>query len=361
MFKQAFGISAGQEEENKKIKEAWENVERSKAAAKAQELTEDTRKKSQDSTSSEPQKNRGNRKSTRDARIKVIRLVPAEGEEVKPSSSERREVVLTPSPGYVEAEGREILSEREENGAAEIGKKDDEEKTASNDKDGPRIEGRYAIEAFESLQDLEEEDAKKHEATYEFLKWKIQKVRASRNKHKEVIKKPISTSSSSRHRGAEEEPLQEPPREERPEEEAEVLAEDGDEEEIKIPPESLEREYDEDKLPDFEDYDLNSLIEENWKDLQRENGSQVPVEGIDNRKVKLLLRSQLIFEIPLPVKDGKTVKGISKLLVTHVEDKMRYKIDRIHALTKGSKIVSSYGDLDRWYRESSIKRTAEEI
>ena len=55
------------------------------------------------------------------------------------------------------------------------------------------------------------------------------------------------------------------------------------------------------------------------------------------------------------------VEEVIKLLVTHVEDKMRYKADRIHTLTKGPKIVSSCEELDRWYRERSIKRTAEEI
>ena len=97
------------QESSKKVK-AWENLERSKAAAKAQEVAKDTRKKSPESTSSEPQKKGGNRKSGKEARVKVIRLVTAEGEEVTPSSSERREVVLTPAPGYVEAEGRRVLT-----------------------------------------------------------------------------------------------------------------------------------------------------------------------------------------------------------------------------------------------------------
>ena len=42
----------------------------------------------------------------------MIRLVTAEGEEVTPPPEERREVALTPAPGYVEAEGRRVLLER---------------------------------------------------------------------------------------------------------------------------------------------------------------------------------------------------------------------------------------------------------
>ena len=87
-LKQAYDMIVSKEDETKKIKEAWENPERTKATAKAQEVTKDTRKKSPDSVSNEPQKKKGNRKSTREARVKVIRLVSAEGEEVTQSPSE---------------------------------------------------------------------------------------------------------------------------------------------------------------------------------------------------------------------------------------------------------------------------------
>ena len=82
--------------EESSIKEARENLEKSKTTAKAQEVSKDTRKKSPESTSSEPQKKAGNRKSTREVRIRVIRLVTANGEEVTPPSEEQREVVDGP-------------------------------------------------------------------------------------------------------------------------------------------------------------------------------------------------------------------------------------------------------------------------
>ena len=50
-----------------------------------------------------------------------------------------------------------------------------------------------------------------------------------------------------------------------------------------------------------------------------------------------------------------------KFLVAHVEDKMKYKVDRIHTLTKGLKIVSSNQELDTRRRERNIKRTPAEI
>ena len=148
-----------------------------------------------------------------------------------------------------------------------------------------------------------------------FLEWKIGKIRSSRNKWKKAPKNP-STSSSSRHRDPKD--VQEPPREERIEDEAEVLPENHGEDEI--PPEMLEEEA-EDDLPVFEDYDLNALIEEKLKELQKENGSEEnPLDGIEKRKVKVSYKKQLIFEIPLPVKDEKTVEEVVKVLISHVED-----------------------------------------
>jgi hypothetical protein len=96
-----------------------------KTTTKAQEVSKDTRKKSPESTSSEPQKKAGNRKSIREVRIRVIRLRTAEGEEVTPPSEERKEVVLTPAPGYVEAEGQRVLTERGGNGTAEDQEEDE--------------------------------------------------------------------------------------------------------------------------------------------------------------------------------------------------------------------------------------------
>ena len=91
-------------------------------------------------------------------------------------------------------------------------------------------EGRYVQDTLESLR--EEEEAKKNMTWSELLKWRLQMIRNSRNSNMEVLRKPTSTSSSSRHREREEEPIQEPPQEERLGEEVEVPAEDPKEEEI---------------------------------------------------------------------------------------------------------------------------------
>jgi hypothetical protein len=96
-LKKAYHIVVSKEEENRKIKEVWENLEKAKAKEKAQEVKTEARKKSPESTSSEPQKKGGNRKSTKEARVKVFRLISALGAEVISSSSDRKEVKLTPA------------------------------------------------------------------------------------------------------------------------------------------------------------------------------------------------------------------------------------------------------------------------
>ena len=57
------------------------------------------------------------------------------------------------------------------------------------------------------------------------------------------------------------------------------------------------------------------------------------------RDVRVLLKKEMIFTIPLPSKDP--------LEVEVVEDKLKYKVDRLHTLTHGSKLLSSYHNRDK--------------
>ena len=91
-FKLGHDIAAKKKEESKKLTESWANQEKTPKANK--EEKQKTRKDSPESTSSEP-KNTGNRKIKRTARFRMIRLKPAT-------------VILTPAPGWEEAEGRQV-------------------------------------------------------------------------------------------------------------------------------------------------------------------------------------------------------------------------------------------------------------
>ena len=55
---------------------------------------------------------------------------------------------------------------------------------------------------------------------------------------------------------------------------------------------------------------------------------------------------------------------VVKALISHIEDTMKLKVERLHTLKNEPKIVSSYEELDKelqkWYLERNIKRSSEE-
>ena len=57
-------------------------------------------------------------------------------------------------------------------------------------------------------------------------------------------------------------------------------------------------------------------------------------------------------------KEKQQIKELNKQIE---EDKLKYKVNQIHTLTKSLKLLSSYQNLDTWYREKNIKRTSEEL
>ena len=112
--------------------------------------------------------------------------------------------------------------------------------------------------------------------------------------------------------------------------------------------EKVPEEEDEDKLPLFEDYHLNDLIDLRIKQIQQERGEEfTPIDEVEKRKIKVPKKTQTIFEIPLPTKDPELVEEIIKVLIGHIESKLNKKVDGLHSLKIQPKIVESYEELDK--------------
>ena len=71
----------------------------------------------------------------------------------------------------------------------------------------------------------------------------------------------------------------------------------------------------------------------------------------------------MIYEIPTPVNDPKTVEEVVNVLIGHIESKMNTKVDKLHTLVNQPKIAPNDEELDKnlqeWYLERSTKRTSE--
>ena len=84
------------------------------------------------------------------------------------------------------------------------------------------------------------------------------------------------------------------------------------------------------------------MIDLRIKQIQQERGEEfTPIDEVEKRKIKVTKKSQLIFEIPLPTKDPELVEEIIKVLIGHIESKMKTKIDGLHTLKCQPKIVES--------------------
>ena len=53
--------------------------------------------------------------------------------------------------------------------------------------------------------------------------------------------------------------------------------------------------------------------------------------------------------------DAQEIEEVIKELMNYIEGKMKYKVDRIHTLTHGPKLLNSYKDLDEGIEKSTSK------
>ena len=132
--------------------------------------------------------------------------------------------------------------------------------------------------------------------------------------------------------------------------------------------EELQRKIEEEsKIPVWEDSQLEDLIDLRLEEIRKETGREdEPQEELGRIQVKVTLKSQLVWEIPMPTKDPKLVEEVIKLFIAHVESKSwsNTKIAGLHTLVGKSKIPNDYEELDKslqeWYSQRNSKRPSEE-
>ena len=217
ILKMAHDISERKREDSRRLTEKWIQQELEQAK---KERHRGTRERS-DSESSKDDSRKGKRKDR--PRINMIRATP------------KKDVVLTPAPGWQEAVGRpEVRGEDDTTGIGEDGIRDVEVRfvprrrveepdgeAERHDEDPNRVEviedddgivtGRYAHEAGERIPRprTEEEQARSEMGYIDYLKWQLSRITTgSRNKcdkkdakiieeYKSMTKKPEEPSSNS--------------------------------------------------------------------------------------------------------------------------------------------------------------------
>jgi hypothetical protein len=81
---------------------------------------------------------------------------------------------------------------------------------------------------------------------------------------------------------------------------------------------------------------------------------------IEMKEVKVDLKKEMIFTIPMNTKDPAEVKQSIKGLIEYIRDKLKLTVDKIHGVKDGPSLREAYEVLDDWYRERHIKRIREE-
>ena len=75
------------------------------------------------------------------------------------------------------------------------------------------------------------------------------------------------------------------------------------------------------------------------------------------KEVKVDLKKEMIFTIPMNTKDPAEVKQSIKGLIEYIEDKLTLTVDKIHGVKDGPSLREAYEVLDDWYRESTSKES----
>ena len=97
----------------------------------------------------------------------------------------------------------------------------------------------------------------------------------------------------------------------------------------------IRRKIDEEsEIPVWEDTHLEDLIKLRLKEIREEAGKEEePEDELELRQIKVDLKYQLVFEIPLPTNDPKLVEEAIKLFIEHIESKTsKTKVSGHHTL-----------------------------
>ena len=123
--------------------------------------------------------------------------------------------------------------------------------------------------------------------------------------------------------------------------------------------EAIEETDDED-IDRYEDDELRKTINERLRAYRYEVLKEEEPSEIEMKEVKVDLKKEMIFTIPMNTKDPAEVKQSIKGLIEYIEDKLKLTVDKIHGVKDGPSLREAYEVLDDWYRERHIKRIREE-
>ena len=121
------------------------------------------------------------------------------------------------------------------------------------------------------------------------------------------------------------------------------------------PLENENEDSDDEDADRFHDEELTKAIRERLNSFRYEmHRKNEPVEE-ETKEVRVEVKKEMVFTIPMNTKDPAEVKQSIKGLVEYIEDKLNLTVDKILEVKDGPRLREAYEVLDDWYRERNSR------